>query len=136
MPLSKKIDENERLLSVERERNGYIADCENLRKQAMAFCPLVMEKSDTNEWISYLLDGLRKFQVKLRGINSKQQRNVGPYLAAVLSMEIEGSYSELKNYIEWLESSESLVRIDTLQLEKVSNNLLMRIMVLGIVSKK
>jgi hypothetical protein len=69
-------------------------------------------------------------------MESKQQRKVGPYRAVVFSMEIEGTYPELKTYVEWLESSQSLVRIDSLQFEKGSKNLLMKIYILGIVPKK
>ncbi len=136
MPLSKEIEGNKKLLSAEKERSGYIADCEKLQKQVAIFRALIYEKSDTNEWVRYLLDGLRKFQVKLRGMESKQQRKVGPYRAVAFSMEIEGTYPELKTYVEWLESSQSLVRIDSLQFEKGSKNLLMKIFILGIVPKK
>lgn len=136
MPLSRRIDGNKRLLAAEKERNGYIADYEKLQKQAAIFHALIVEKSDTNEWVKYLLDGLRKFQVKLRGMESVQQREVGPYRVVVFSMEIEGTYPELKNYAEWLESSPRLIRIDILQFEKRPENLLMRILVLGIMTKK
>ena len=136
MPLSKKIDETKRFLAAEKERSGYIADCEKLQKQAAVFRALMEEKSDTNQWVQYMLEGLGKFQVKLRGMESKQQRKVGPYRAVVFSMEIEGPYPELKKFVEWLESSQSLIRIDSLQFEKGPKNLLMKILVLGIVTKK
>ena len=102
----------------------------------MVFRALIGEKSDTNEWVQYLLGGMSKFKIKLRGMESKQQRKVGIYKAIVLSMEIEGSYPELKNYVEWVESSERLIRIDLLQLAKGPKNLLMKITVLGVISKK
>jgi hypothetical protein len=136
MPLSKRIDENKKRLGAEKERNGYIMDYEKLQKQAMVFHTLIGEKTDTNQWVQYLLDGLRKFQVKLRGMESKRQRKIGPYLTVAFSMEIEGTYPELKAYVEWLESSQSLVRIDTLRLDKGLKNVSMKILVLGIVPKK
>lgn len=136
MPLYKVIDRNKKLLAAAKERNGYITDCEKLRAQAMAFRPLIEEKPDVTGWIGYLLDGMRKFQVKLRSMNPQKENKVGPYKAAALSMDIEGSYQELKNYIEWLESSKSLIRVDELKLTKGQKNMLMKITVLGIMAKK
>jgi hypothetical protein len=136
IPLSRRIDKNGELLIAAKERNSCITDCEKLQEQAMTFRPLIEGKSDISEWISYLLDGLRKFQVKLRGMSPKKQYDVGPYKAAALSMEIEGPYPELKNYIEWVESSKSLVRVDMLQLAQGQNGMSMKILVLGIMAKK
>jgi Tfp pilus assembly protein PilO len=136
MPLSKKIDENKRLLAAEKERNSYIVDYEKLQKQAESFQSLIGDKCDTNEWANYLLGGLGKYQVKLRGMESKQPRKVGPYGAAAFSLDIEGEYSELKNYIEWVESSPRLIRIDTMQFEKRPKGLKMKILILGIIPKK
>jgi hypothetical protein len=136
IPLSNKIDKYKKLNSAEKERNNCIVDCEKLQKDVAIFHSLIGEKSDTNEWVQYLLSGMSKFKIKLRGMESKQLRKVGLYKAIVLSMEIEGSYPELKNYVEWVESSERLVRIDLLQLSKGQKSLLMKIMVLGVMSKK
>lgn len=135
-PLSKKIEQNKRFLMEAKERNNCIINYEKLQKQAMIFRPLIMAKQDTNVWISYLLDGMRKFQVKLHGMDSKPASNVGPYQTATLSMTIEGSYNELKKYVEWLESSNNLLRIDTLQFIKEERSLVMKIVILGIVPKK
>jgi hypothetical protein len=135
MPLSKEIKKSKKLLSSERERNSCIMDNEKLQKQVEIFHSIIGEKSDTNEWVQYLLDGMRNFHVKLKGMESKQQRKVGPYRTAALSMEIEGAFPDIKKYVEWVESSQRLVRIDTLQIEKRSTGLMLKILVLGIVPK-
>lgn len=136
MPLSKKIDENKRKLAKEKERYGYILDYEKLKKQAEIFHSLITDKIDTNEWAKYLLDGLRNFKVKLKTMESKQQRKVGPYRAVSFSMEIEGTYPELKHYVEWLESSQRLIRIDAMQFEKRTEGILMKILILAVVPQK
>ena len=135
MPISKKIDENKRCYAAEKERNSYIMDYEKLEKQAVIFRAYIGENIDSDKWVQYLLGGLRKFQIKLRGMESKTPRRVGPYQAVTFTMEIEGVYPELKNYVRWLESSKSLIRIDTIQLEKRSGNLLMKIFITGILPK-
>lgn len=136
MPFSKKIGENKKLLSAEKDRNSYLMDYEKLQRQATVFRALMGKKNDTNAWAKYLLDGLSEFGVRLKGMESKQQRKVGPYKAVALSVEIEGPYPELKNYVEWLESSQELIRIDSMQFEKGPKTVLMKILVLGIVQKK
>lgn len=136
LPFSKKIGETKKILSLEKERNNYIKDFEKFQKQSASINMLMGQKIDTNGWVQYLLDGLRKFQVKLRGMEAKQQRKVGPYSATALSVEVEGPYPELKKYIEWVEGSGGLVRIDSIQFEKTPKNVLMKTLILGIIKKK
>ena len=136
MPLSDKINLTEKQIAAEKERNSSIAEYEKLQKQVEAFHGLIAEQSDTNEWIQYLLDGLRQFQVKLRGMESKQQKKVGPYKAVAVSMEVEGPYPELKKFVEWIESSQRILRIDMLQFKQEPKSLLMKILILGILPKK
>ncbi len=136
MPYSKKISENKKLFSTEKERNGYIIDLEKLRKQSLVIQAAMNERYDADGWAEYLLDGLRKFQVRLKGMEARQQKKIGPYNAATLSVEVEGPYPELKQYIEWVESSGGLIRIDSLQFEKTPKTVVMKTLVLGIIKKK
>ena len=136
MPLSKRIQQTKLQLSAEKDRNENITDVVKLRKQVLSYCDRIDKDSDTNKWVQYILDGLRNFKVKLRTMESKQPRRIGPYQGIILSMEIEGTYSQLKNVVEWLEQSEKLLRIDSMRFEKRPQYLLMKISVLGIVPKK
>jgi hypothetical protein len=135
MPLSKRIQAAEKMLADERERNEKICDVEKLRKQVRSYRDRIGDNSDTNEWVQYTLDGLRNFKVKLREMESGEQKRVGPYHAVTLSMEIEGLYPRLEGYIEWLEKSERILRIDSVRFEKRPQNLLMKIIILGLVPK-
>jgi len=136
MPLSDKINLTKQQIAAEKDRISSISEYEKLQKQVEAFHGLIGDQSDTNEWIQYILDGLRKFQVKLRGMESKQEKKVGPYKAAVLSMEVEGPYPELEKFVEWIESSQRILRVDMLQFKQEPKSLLMKIMILGILPKK
>jgi hypothetical protein len=135
LPLSSRIEQTQRQLTAERTRYQSLSDVEKLRSQVGAFRGRISEHSDTNEWVQYLLDGLREFQVKLRDMASKKLRPVGPYVAVTLSMEIEGTYPRLKGFVEWLESSERLLRVDSVRLEKRKEALLMKIAVVGLIQK-
>jgi len=135
MPFSKRIEEAQKKLSDERERNQKITDVEKLRKRANSYRERIGDNSDTNEWVQYTLDGLRNYQVMLREMESSEPRRVGPYRAVTLSMEIEGAFPQLKDFVEWLEKSERMLRVDTVRFEKRPDNLQMKVIVLGLVPK-
>lgn len=136
MPLSKKIEESQGLYAKEKERNNYIAEYEKLEKQAAMFRAYIGDNFDSNKWVQYLLDGLRQYEIKLRGMEAKQPKTVGPYQAVTFVMELEGTYPEQKKYVHWLESSKSFIRIDSIQMEKKAGSLMMKIYVSGMLPKK
>ena len=134
-PLSQRIDQGRAALTAQHARLDAIAEVEGLRKQADGFRLRIGEKSDTNEWVQYILGGLRKCDVKLRDMESKEPHKVGPYMAIVINVELDGSYAKLKAFMEWLDQSDRLLRVDMVRLEKRPDTLLMRLSVLGLVSK-
>ena len=135
LPFSKRIQETRKMLADERERNSYIMKVESLEKQSRMYKSYLESNTDTNLWVQYILDGLERFQVKLRDMESKSSRKVGMYEAVCLSLELEGNYDQLKGVIEWLEQSEHLLRIDSLRFEKRPDYLLMKVDVLGLMGK-
>lgn len=135
LPFSKRIEQVRGQLAAEHDRCDNITGVEKLRKQAESYRSRIGQQSDTNEWVQYILGGLRQLQVKLRDMESKKPRRVGPYRAVTLSLELEGSYSRLKSFLEWLEQSDRLVRVDSVRLEKQRSSLVMKIVVLGLMRK-
>jgi Tfp pilus assembly protein PilO len=135
MPLSNRLQEARKQLANERERNKKITDINKLRKCMNMYRNRIGEHSDTNEWVQYILDGLQNYKVRLRTMESHEPRRVGPYNAVSLSMEIEGTYAELKAIIRWLDMTKRILRIDSMRFEKRPDNLLMKIIVLGLVPK-
>lgn len=135
MPLSKRIQISRKLLADERERNEKISDVEKLRKRARMYRDRIDERSDTNEWVRYILDGLQNYKVRLRTMELNEPKRVGPYLAVAFSMEIEGMYSELKAYVKWLEMTDRMLRLDSVRFEKRPDSLIMKVIVLGLVPK-
>ena len=135
MPLSKQIHEAQKRLADERERNGQITDVEKLQKQADAYRGRVSQGADTNDWVQYILGGLGQFSVKLRNMESREPKRVGPYRTVTLDMEIEGTYPQLRAFVEWLEQSDRLLRVDSVRFERNSRSLLLKTVVLGLVPK-
>jgi Tfp pilus assembly protein PilO len=114
---------------------GRIQQVESLRRDVKEFRSRIGKQSDSNEWVQYILDGSRKIGVQLRGMEIKEPRKIGPYMAVSLQMEVQGTYPQLQSFIEWLDQSDRLLRVESLRLEKTPNVILMKIYVLGLVQK-
>ncbi len=134
-PLVGQIETKQRQLAAQRKRASLIASVEAFRKQAKVYRPRIGEKSDTNEWVQYILTGLRKSGVKLRDMSSKQPRTVGPFKAIVLTVEVEGDYKTIKDLMQWLEQSDRLLRVDNMRCEKRPGSIGMKVSLLGLVSE-
>lgn len=135
LPFSGLIEENRAEVAAERGRDQAIKDVEGLRSQVAAYEGRIGKESDANDWVQYLLSGLREYPVKLRDMESRPPQKVGPYLAVTLSVEIEGTYHRMRDLMEWLESSDRVLRVDSMRFEKRPKSLLMKITVLGLVRK-
>ena len=134
-PLAGQIETKQRQLAAQRRRANIIAGAEALRKQAKTYRPRISEKSDTNEWVQYVLTGLRESGVKLRDMSSRQPRRVGPYKAIVLTVEVEGNYRTVKDLMQWLEQSDRLLRVDSIRCRKHTESIMMKVILLGLVGK-
>ncbi len=135
MPFSDSIDQQRRLVAAEQKRLSVVQDVESLRQQVADYQKRISGQSDTNEWVQYLLAGSRSTNVKLRNMESKEPQKVGPYKAVSLAVEVQGTYPQMKQFIEWLDRSERLLRLDMVRLEKMPDLIVMKVYVLGLVRK-
>ncbi len=135
MPLSDKITKQRRLIVTEQRRLDCIREVETLRKETQQYAARIDPDSDTNEWVKYLLNACRENRVRLRDMQSKEAKRVGPYSAVVLTLEVHGSFAQLKQFLEWLEQSDRLLRVDSVRLEKLPDSVTLKVNVLGLVGK-
>ncbi|MHC4789716.1 MAG: hypothetical protein ACYS8K_11025 [Planctomycetota bacterium] len=135
MPFTGKMSAARAALREKRQRLEAIKDVQALRKEAASFRSRIAKHADTNDWVQYVLGGLRKVRVNLRDMASKPPKRVGPYCTVTLTIEVEGTYAEVKEFMEWLEQSERLLRVDSTQLEKQQDRLVMKLTLLGLVHK-
>ena len=94
-PFSDQIDGEKAMIEEERKRLNAIKGTEFLRSQAHGFRERIGKDADTNDWVQYLLGGLRQVRLKLRDMTSKEPQAVGPYRTVTLSIEVEGTYEEV-----------------------------------------
>lgn len=135
VPLSGRITERRARLAEKKRRLDAIREVEALRSEVNSFRGRIPKGADTNDWVRYVLGGLREARVKLRDMASKPPYRVGCYRTVTLSVEVEGTYEELKQFMEWLEQSDRLLRVDLARLEKQSDCLVMRVVLLGLAHK-
>ena len=135
MPLTANIEDTTRLLGREKKRLDLAKEIEGLRAQLKKFDNRIPTKIDSNEWIQYMLAGVRDFPLKLNLIDADKQKEIGPYKAMVLRVDIEGKYSDVNAFLRWLEKNPRLLRIDSIRMEPQRGGqdiLGVRLIVLGV----
>ena len=75
------------------------------------------ENSDPNEWVQYMLAGVRGLPVKLIMIDTDAPKEAGPYRVIPVRIEVEGRFGGVDSFLRWLETNERLLRIDSVKLE-------------------
>ncbi|HEY1602009.1 MAG TPA: type 4a pilus biogenesis protein PilO [Pirellulales bacterium] len=134
-PLSAQIDKSRENLAVERKRLDVVRDIDKLREQYKSFKDRLPAKSDTNEWVQYVLGGVRKFPLKLLTLDPDKVRDVGPYKAVVLRIDLEGALRDINDFLKWLETNDRFIRIDSVSIQPVRNGkgmLMVSLTVVGI----
>jgi hypothetical protein len=136
-PLSGEIDKSRTDLDDEITRFRVICDIERLREQHKLFAGRLSAKTDTNEWVQYVLGGVRKFPLHLLTLDPDKTRDLGPYKAIVVRMALEGSLQDINDFMKWLETNERLIRIDAVDIQPVRNKsggLMATLTILGLTS--
>ena len=135
MPLSSRIDQTTRKLERESKRQETANEVEFLRAQVEKFQDRLPEDTDTNEWVQYVLGGIREFPLKLVALDSDSPRRCGPYDAVVLHVNLEGAFHDLDALFHWLEANERLFRVDSAVIAPASDRsdkLALRLTLLGV----
>jgi Tfp pilus assembly protein PilO len=135
MPLSQRIAATSKKLERDKNLLELAGRLERLQKQHRTFEDRVPQQTDTKEWVHYVLEGIRAFPLKLSKLDCREPKQVGPYRAIVLQIELEGSFFELDRFLRWLESNHRLLRADDVKLAPGKggvDTLSMRLTVLGL----
>ena len=114
MPLSERITKSTKGVRQAKEYQNLLNQVDEYKGEIKRISARLPKDTDTNEWVQYLFEGLRKFPLKLSKIDSDTPKNVGPYQAVVLQLELRGTYEGLDSFLKWIETNERLFRIDAL----------------------
>ena len=120
--LSGMITETQRKVSKDLEREGLAQEIELLRAQKEFFENRLKKDSDSNEWIQYVLGGIRKLPLTLVNLDSEKERRVGSYKCVAMRVSVSGEMSHLDALLHWLETNDRIFRIDTIAIEPVRDD--------------
>jgi hypothetical protein len=135
MPLDSTIADTTRQLTKEQKRLALARDIEQLRAQQERFQKRIPTQIDQNEWVEYVLGGIRVLPLKLVALEARSPQDIGPFKVVVLNCEIEGGFHDMEQLIRWLEFNERLLRIDSVRMAPHRSNngtLVMQLVILGV----
>ena len=107
-----------------------------LRTEVDKFRSYLPARSDMNEWVEYVLAGVRKFPLKVLKLEPQANRKHGPFNLAVLKLELQGQFEHLDAMLAWIEVNPRLLRIDAIDLTPgrgEADDLILNLTVLGVI---
>jgi hypothetical protein len=134
-PLNNEISEASRKLREEERRLDLARNLEHLRGQFRNLQSHLTQQTDSKEWVNYVLGGVRQFPLKLVALDCDAPRDLGPYKAVVLRIELEGSFPDMDAFLCWLESNQRLFRADSVRIvpsRSAKDVLILQLTVLGV----
>ncbi len=135
-PLNGKIEETKRELEQEERLEALSQDVELLRAQMEFFEHRLVKDSDANEWIEYVLNGVRALPLQLINLDLKDERKVGLYRAIALRLEVSGEMKDLDALLHWLETNDRLFRVDVMKMAPDRKHKTHRVMQLELLGLK
>lgn len=121
VPLSDSIANESRLLAAEQKRNQLAISIQRAEREQAKLAQRLPEDTTTSEWMQYLLNGIRKWPLKLHSLDPKPRRRIGPFQVDEFQVELESGFEDLSNFVEWIETNERLFRIDHVKLTPSRN---------------
>jgi hypothetical protein len=135
-PLADRIAGRKRVLKQEEDRDALFQEVGMLRAQRDLVENRLVKDTDANEWIQYVLNGVRRLPLTLINLDSNSERRVGIYRAVAMRLEVSGEMRDLDSLLHWLETNERLFRIETVNVAAHRTEDTRRVMQLTILGLK
>ena len=135
MPASSGIAEATRAKSASTAHAVVAREIQALRGETAKFRDRLPSGTDPNEWVEYVLAGLRDRPVRLLKLEPKGTRKHGPFSVVILQIDLSGKFADLDAVLAWIEDNPRLFRIDSASMDKgrgVERDLILRLTVLGV----
>jgi Tfp pilus assembly protein PilO len=134
-PLRDRIAATKRNLDEARKQLNLARDVEQLRAHFHDVETRLPRQTDSKEWVQYVLNGIRKLPVTVKSLKCDAPRELGPYKAVVLQIQLSGSFADLDQFLYWLELNKRFFRTDEVSIttgnDKDKSILVMKLTVLG-----
>ena len=82
----------------------------------------VLSEADLNEHMQYLITHMRSSSLKLLDLKPDKSKDLGPYQAIGLKLALEGRFTEIDEFLKWVETDQRLLRIDSIKLDPASKD--------------
>jgi Tfp pilus assembly protein PilO len=113
-PLSQELEVTRTLINKERKRIAAAHQIDQLRDGLAVYKDRVPAKSGLNELIQYVMGQVRTSPLKLIDLKPDKAKDLGPYDAIALRITLEGTYTELDDFLAWIQNDRRLLRVDAL----------------------
>ena len=111
-PMSGRIAVTTGKLERDRKRLALATEVEALRVEEAEFIDRLPPRSDPNEFLQYVLGGIRSGPLKLVSLIPEKPKDAGPFQVASVRVELEGKYKDVEAFLRWVENDKRLLRID------------------------
>jgi hypothetical protein len=135
-PLSGQIQDIDGRRKVDGTRLALARDIEQLRVRYAKVADRLPKKGDAQELMHYLLnEGIRGRAVRPVQIKLETSSPLGPYHAVSVSLDLEGTFHGLCDFLRWLETNKRLLRVDAVRIAaRPSGALGMTLTVVGLMN--
>lgn len=114
-PLSERVAATTARVAVERKRVATAKEIERLKKSLAPYRDLA-GSGDVHELMRHLMRHLRSSPLRLIDLKPEKAKDLGPYEAIGLKLNLEGSFDDMDRFLGWIEGEKRLLRIDSIRL--------------------
>jgi Tfp pilus assembly protein PilO len=109
-------------ISRERARVATARQIEQLKKSMAPFKGRVLAGADISELMNHVIIHMRTSPLKLLDLKPEKSKDLGPFEALGLKLALEGRYSEIDDFLKWVETDQRLLRIDAIKLDPLAKD--------------
>ncbi len=134
-PMNARIVATEARLELDRKRLALGTEVEALRREEAGFVDRLPPRSDPNEFLQYVLGGVRSAALKLVSLSPEKPKDAGPFEVASVKLELQGDFRDIQAFLRWVETDHRLLRVDGLTVgpdAKDPETMMAQLVVLGL----
>jgi len=137
-PISEHMAQAAAQTNSEHKRAVTAREIERLRSILNPCQERIPNHSGLNELIQFVMEHVRKLPINLMDLKPVKVKDLGPYDNIGLRLQFESTYEDLDALLQWVETNQRLLRIDTLKVDpaKESSRLTVQIELVSLAEKE
>jgi Tfp pilus assembly protein PilO len=116
-PLSEQVDSTKSKITRERKRAATASQVEKLKKAMVPYQGRIPAGAHVNDLMQHVNAQIRLSPLKLLDLMPEKAKDLGPYETLGLKLTLEGRFTEIDEFLRWVETGQRLLRIDTIKLD-------------------